>query len=96
MSIQITDNHHVALYDSVTGLPIQGLPVFEGWDQADDFARWFTENWNCYEEGLAEQDSDIRCWRPVNLKRMYRRWWDERVDGETGEIKPELYAQAST
>ena len=47
MSIEVTSDKAVALYDSVTGIAFG--PVFEGWedfspsDEADAFVRWYEQ-----------------------------------------------------
>lgn len=70
MSVQITDDSHVALFDSVTGLPLE-VAVFEDTDQAGDFLLFLAANGHTNPFLPAEVLEEVR-----------ERWWTERVESD--------------
>ena len=67
----------VCRYDSTEG--IAWGPVFETVEHADDYVNW----------AISKHGFDIRQLSEASRsthKRLHAKWFDERVDGETGEL----------
>jgi hypothetical protein len=83
MALGFTNKAAVAIIDTVRDEPIIGLRCFESADHAQDFLDWLAEK---HEAGLAT-DRDPRKLTPRYRAGAQKRWWDERVDGETGQLR---------
>ena len=70
MSVRTTDERHVALYDSVTGLAFG--PTFESTEHAEDFLRYFAD-WDESDHPV----SDPRSARPGNLAAAHGEWREQ-------------------
>lgn len=80
MSIRVSDESRVCLYDSVNGWAFG--PVFESVEHAEDFQRWLAERF-----GFEDLDGiDPLALSPQGWKARYEEWFDDRVDGESGEL----------
>jgi uncharacterized NAD(P)/FAD-binding protein YdhS len=80
MALAFTDSSHVAIIDTVTDQPLEGLKCFESIENAQDFLEWLEAK---HEAGLAT-DRDPRKLTPSYRRGLFGRWWEERVDKETG------------
>lgn len=76
MSICMTDDTHVILFEDTGDMPLP-IPAFEGRDQAVNFL--------AFVEAVA--DTPIAKIPGFELQDLRDRWWEERIDGETGLVK---------
>lgn len=82
MAIVTTDERSIALVDSVTERPIAGLRTFASQDHAEDFLRFVAAE----AESGRLTDRDPRSFSIITAALAYDRWWEARVDPETGAL----------
>jgi hypothetical protein len=83
MAVLLTTDIAIAMYDSVTEQPLEGLRVFASLDHAEDFLRWLAQK---AEAGEAPH-RDPRELGLIDRRDFWDRWSEERVDQETGLLK---------
>jgi hypothetical protein len=77
MSIRITNNETVALYDSTSGFAFG--PTFDSEDDASDFLAWCNET----------DQNDLRAFRDTTLAGLVEKWKTDRaIDGNVHTAKP--------
>lgn len=72
MSVRATDSSHVALYDSVSGEPIEGLEIFGSLQDAEAFIEWWRANFKI----------DLRMAARSEVRRRRERWEQVRRQAE--------------
>lgn len=83
MALGFTDESHVAIIDTVTDQPLEGLSCFESLEHAADFLIWLGRK---HAAGMAT-DTDPRKLTPRYRRGLFGRWWEERVDPVSGLLR---------